>query len=274
MAVVELLNPPAFNVAVITADWFLVMVRANAVNVPDVPCAGTNTATGTLNRELFELKCTVCWLLTLRFNFTVHVLEVPEVSDIGLQVKTETAAEAAVIKVAVCEAPFSVAVIVTLEVVVRAPVVAVNVADEADAGTVTLAGVVSVALLSESVTTVPPDDAAWFSVTVQVLVADGPIVPGLQASVDTRIAGVNVIEVVCVLPFKLAVMVTVWFVVTVPAVALKDTEVAPEATGTDDGTVSSPLLSDRLTVAAASAGWLNVSVQLVDALETIVPGLQ
>ena len=60
------------------------------------------------------------------------------------------------------------------------------------AATVTDVGTVNVALVFVSATTLPPAGAAWFSVTVQLLVPLGPRVVGLQASPVTCM-GVNVI---------------------------------------------------------------------------------
>ena len=50
-----------------------------------------------------------------------------------------------------------------------------------------------------SVTVLPPAGAAWFSVTVQLLVPLGPTVVGLHASAVTCI-GVNVIVTLLELP--------------------------------------------------------------------------
>ena len=69
-------------------------------------------------------------------------------------------------RVACRDAPPKEPVIVTDVDVLTADVVIVNAALVAPAVTVTLAGVVAAALLSESVTTAPPDGAAPVSVTV------------------------------------------------------------------------------------------------------------
>lgn len=71
------------------------------------------------------------------------------------------------------------------------PVVTVNVAVAEPAGTVTLAGVVALALLSESVTTVPPAGAKPVNVTVPV--EDVPLTTavGLMAT-EVSVAGLTV----------------------------------------------------------------------------------
>ena len=60
----------------------------------------------------------------------------------------------------------------------------------------------------------------------------------------------------------------------VPAVTLNVAEVAPAATATDAGVVSKELLSDSVTVVLAVAALLNVTVQVLAALEPRVVGVQ
>ena len=77
------------------------------------------------------------------------------------------------------------------------------------AATVTEAGVVSAALLSDVVTLDPPVGAAADSVTVQVEVAPDTTLFGVQASLVTVTAtGVTVTVAVFELPFNAAVTVT------------------------------------------------------------------
>jgi hypothetical protein len=66
-----------------------------------------------------------------------------------------------------------------------AAVVALKLAVVAPAATVTDAGVASTALLSETATLAPPTGAALVKVTVQVLAALDPRLPGVQAREDT-----------------------------------------------------------------------------------------
>ena len=60
----------------------------------------------------------------------------------------------------------------------------------------------------------------------------------------------------------------------VPAVTVNVAEVAPAATATDAGVVNSELLSDSVTVVLAVAALLNVTVQVLAALEPRVVGVQ
>ena len=65
---------------------------------------------------------------------------------------------------------------------IKVAAIAMKVAVVAPAGTVTDACTVSKVLLLASVTLAPPAGAAWVSVTVQVLIALSPRMPGLQAT--------------------------------------------------------------------------------------------
>jgi hypothetical protein len=66
------------------------------------------------------------------------------------------------------------------------------VAEVAPAATVTEAGTVSEALLSERATTLPPVGAAWFRVTVQVVDAPEFTLVGLQARLVTSMGATRV----------------------------------------------------------------------------------
>ena len=89
------------------------------------------------------------------------------------------------------------------------PAVAVKLAVDAPAATVTEAGVVNAELLSETVTAEPPVGAAADSVTVQVDVAPEAMLVGEHASLETVTAGgVTVTAAVAELPFSAAVTVT------------------------------------------------------------------
>ena len=86
---------------------------------------------------------------------------------------------------------------------------AVKVVEVEPAGTVTDAGVVSSALLSDSVTEVPPVGATLVSVTVQVLVALEPRLVGEQASEERATGATRLRVAVWETPFSVAVTVAV-----------------------------------------------------------------
>ena len=90
----------------------------------------------------------------------MQVVEDPEFTLVGLQVREETTVVAARVKVAVWELPFKVAVTVALWFVEMLPTVAVKLAVVLVAGTVTEAGSDKAELLSDSVTLAPPVGAA------------------------------------------------------------------------------------------------------------------
>ncbi len=77
-------------------------------------------------------------------------------------------------------------------------------------------------------------------------------------------AGDSVIDAVLELPFKLALTVAVWPLVTLAAVAVKLAALAPAATITEDGTVKLALLLLNATLAPPlGAAPLKLTVQLV-----------
>ncbi len=75
-------------------------------------------------------------------------------------------------------------------------------------------------------------------------------------------------------PFKVAVTVAFWLLLTVPDVAVKVAVLWPKATVTLAGTVSNALLLASETVAALVAALFNVTVQVLDALLPRVAGAQ
>ena len=87
---------------------------------------------------------------------TVQVVDAPEFTLLGLQVREETSMGATRVKLAVWEAPFRAAVTVAGWVAVIVPAVAAKVVEALLAGTVTEAGTVSAVLLLESATALPP----------------------------------------------------------------------------------------------------------------------
>jgi hypothetical protein len=141
--------------------------------------------------------------------------------------------------------------------------------------TVTFAGTVTAPLLLESVTAAPPDGAAFVKVTVQIEDPPPATVDGLQAIPPTCSSEVTVTDDVCEVPLYVAVRVAAWSAVTVPAVAVKLAVVTPALTVTLDGTVTLPLLLDRLTAAPPDgATFVNVTVQLDVAPLATADGLQ
>ncbi|GMU23211.1 MAG: hypothetical protein AMXMBFR13_32930 [Phycisphaerae bacterium] len=165
--------------------------------------------------------------------------------------------------------------ITAVELEVSVPAVAVNVAEVEPAGTVTEEGAVRDELLLASETAVPPLGAAALMVTVQVLLAPEFNDEGLQVRPVRRAGAARFTEKVRELPFRFAVTTAVELEVSVPAVAVKFAEVAPEGTVTAEGAVNELLLLARDTaVPPVGAAELMVTVQVLLPPEFKDEGLQ
>ena len=159
---------------------------------------------------------------------------------------------------------------VSVEIV---PAGAVKVLLVAPAATVTDPGTDRAPVLLESETAAPPVPATLESVTVQVELPAVARLAGVhESSVNVGVVNCNVTEVFCELPFRLAVTVAVWVLKIDPAVAVKAPVVAPEATVTDDGTLSNPELLESPTEVLAVAALVSVTVQEVLAPEPMLEG--
>ncbi len=206
---------------------------------------------------------------------TVQALIVPDVSDVGAQTNVVTFTGGAKLNEAVLELPFNVAVTTAVTALETVAAVAVKEPVVAAAAIVRLAGTVRLALLLARAMAAPPVGAGPLKVTVQALVA-GPVnVAGLQARLLTVVGALKLIKALADPPLAVAVTVAVPVLVIVPAETGKLADLAPAATVTDAGVVSSELLSERVTtVPADGAALLRVTVQLLVPPELIVAGLQ
>jgi hypothetical protein len=146
-----------------------------------------------------------------------------------------------------------------------------NVAVEEEVEILTEAGTVRAGPSLETATATPPSGAGLESVMVQVVVAPALRLVESQATAatDASSSKVAVAE-----PFKLAVMVPLWFFVTPPAVAVKVADVASAGTGTDVGIVNSELLEVKATVCGLTPSLFNVTVQVLEPREINDVGLQ
>ena len=205
---------------------------------------------------------------------TVHVLDAPVPSVLGAHVTEDSVTAAARLIVAVCDTLPSVAVTTADWSLVIVPAVTVKVPVVAAAATVTEAGVVSSALLSDSVTVVPPVGADLLRVTVQVLEAPEASEVGAHATEESVTAAARpIVAVFDTLP-SVAVTTADWSLVIVPAVSVKVPVVAAAATVTEAGVVSSALLSDSVTVVPpVGAAPLSVTVHVELPALLRVPGV-
>ncbi|MGO9256248.1 MAG: hypothetical protein ACLQU1_08105 [Bryobacteraceae bacterium] len=156
--------------------------------------------------------------------------------------------------------------------------VALNTAVVELAPTATEAGstVNNAGLLAVNVTTTPPAGAAADSVTVQLVLVPEDSVVGEHVTLET-VGGVGITVTTVVREPELsdAVTVTDWSVEIAAVVALNDPEVAAAATVTEEGTVRTLLLLERVTTAPpAGAAWVRVTVQALVELGPRLEGEQ
>ena len=174
--------------------------------------------------------------------------------------------------------PFSPAVSVALTAAAVPPAEAMKVTKFCPAATVTLAGTVTVALLLDSETTVPPEGAFPLIVTVQLAVPGPVTVAGVQLRLVTCnccVDGDTIIPVVVVLPFSPAISVALTAVAVPPVEAMKVTKFCPAATVTLAGTVTFALLLDsETTIPPEGAFPLIVTVQLAVPGPVTLAGVQ
>jgi hypothetical protein len=159
--------------------------------------------------------------------------------------------------------------------VVTAATVAVKVALEVPAATVTEAGVVTPALLLDRATLAPPAGAAALRVTVQLETPALVKEVGEQLTPLTLACACTVTAAVWPTPLAVAPTVAFWAVAGVPALAVKLALAAPAATVTDPGTLRAALSLESVTnCPPAAAALLSVTVQADAAPAANVAGLQ
>jgi hypothetical protein len=209
------------------------------------------------------------------FSVTVQALVDPETTEAGEQLRVEGTIGATRLRVALVVLLFKLAVIIAALSTDTADTVAAKTALVAPAATLTEAGIVTNALLSESATTAPPVGARLLKVTVQEAVVPEPRVAGVHANEVSVTGGVRLIVAVLELPFKDAVTVTVCAAAIAPAVALNVPVVEPATTVSDDGTVTIALSSvTEIRLPPTGAALFNVTVQVLTPPDTKLAGAQ
>lgn len=167
----------AVIVAVVVAATAVVFTVKFAVEAP----AATVTLAGTVAEPLLlERVTTVPPAGANPVRVTVPVDDVPPVTLVGFSATLESAA-GLIVRVAVCVPPVIVAVVIDATAVVftvKFPAVA-------PAATVTLAGTVAAPLLLDRDTTMPPEGAGPFNVTVPVELLPPTTLVGFTATEDT-----------------------------------------------------------------------------------------
>jgi hypothetical protein len=152
-------TPP--NAAVIVAEVEEETADVVIVNVPDIDPAATVTVAGKDALVVLDDRFTTAPPVgATALNVTVPVENDPPITDVGETVSplTEMGGETVSVVVTVVVPDFA-SRVATVEVVTEEVVIA-NVADVAPWGTVTLAGILTIELLDDRLTTVPPLGAA------------------------------------------------------------------------------------------------------------------
>ena len=90
VVVIELLTSAMSILAVMVTLWLVVIAPAVAVNVDDAAPAATDRDAGIASSELSTFSCTFLDAWTSRLRVTVQIAELPEVNDVGLQLKEDT----------------------------------------------------------------------------------------------------------------------------------------------------------------------------------------
>jgi hypothetical protein len=158
---------------------------------------------------------------------------------------------------------------------VTAEALAEKVTELSPAATVADVRTPKLALLLVRAIATPPEGADADRETMHVADAAPVIVVGVHDKALNCGAGGWTVTVVVTLSLPVAVIVTGWLAVTVPAVALKVVLVKPAGTVTDAGTVRAALLAPNDTTCppvGAALFWLTV--QVLDAPEFTVDGEQ
>jgi len=263
---------PLYLAEMVTAVEELTVVVVT-VNDALVAPAGTITLAGVDAAALLSASVTTIPPVgAAPFSVTVPVDVVPPFTLAGLNDTLERTGWVTV-NVAVLVTVASSPEIVTETEVATGTVVIANVAFVAPARTVTLVGTVAAALLSESVTTVPPTGAAPLSFTVPVDETPPRTLVGVTDTEES--AGGLIVRFVVLDPVAIvAVIVTGVEAATGVVVTVKVAVRDPEATVTFAGAVAAKLLLESVTSSPpAGAALLSVTVPLEDLPPVTAVGL-
>jgi hypothetical protein len=250
------------RVAVTVAIWLEGITPAVTANDPllapapmEIP-AGVDSAALSSERTIEAPPAEALVRVTVQFAVW-PLFKVP-----GAQVSEERADTVVKVRIAFWVPPFRLALIKATSSAGTPVIVAENCAVLCPARTVTDAGVVMLALLSE-IATVAFVAAVAVRVTVQVVLPAALKLLGEQAS-ELRLLGAGAANPTCVervTPLRLAVMVAVCADAMFPAVTENDALLAPFATFTLPGAGSVPLSELRLIVATPTDALFNEAVQ-------------
>jgi hypothetical protein len=262
-----------FNVPVTWAVESAPMFPILALKLPLLCPAATVSVAGTLTVELLLTTAILAPPEGAIFeSVAVQTADELDVGVDGVQDRVERSGGEMSVRVAL-EDPFSVAVTWALESALTLPTLALKVALDWPAATLTAAGTVTNALPLASVTLTPPEGAALDNVAVQLDVAPEFTVDGLHDSEDTP--GEETRDRVALDdPFSVAVTWALESALTLPTLALNVAVDWPAAMLIEAGTVTNALPLASVTLAPPESAALdNVTVQLDVAPEFTVEGL-
>ena len=248
--------------AVVSAVMLPALAATTALVVP----AAIVIDCGTTSSGLVLVSATTAPPVGAAFDrVTVQLVAVLLLSEVGEHKREVTSVDVTRDTVADLVVPLYVALTVADASAVMLPAVALKVPAVEPEDIVIDPGTVKADEVLERVTTAPPVPAAWESVAVHVEEPPEPRVVGAQEScVIVSAVYTRLTEVVCEALFKVAVTVTVWLAVSVPAFALKVPDADPAATVTEDGTVNAAELLLRATAVPPEGAALdNETVQVV-----------
>jgi len=212
------------------------------MNLPDVPPAAIVTDAGTVRLALLSDSVTrVPPAGAAPFKVMVQVVETPDEREVGIQAKALICTGAAVVLMMTVvdrEIEFAATETMTFVVADTAPAEAAKVAVVLPAATVTEAGTVRAALLSEMATGSPPDGAALLRVRVHVPLELGRRVDGEQLKVEGTASAMRLREALAVVPLRLALSTAALSVDTRVIDAVKLAVEAPAGTVTEAGSVT------------------------------------
>ena len=274
---VAVTEPPLREaVRVITAE--LDIAAAEAANIALICPDATATLAGTVTFGLLlDSRTVVPPVGAAALILTWHALVPGAVRTAEAQLREVICSCCGdTVKPAVAVLPLNAAVMVTYAVVSVLCAETATVAALCAAGTITLDGKLTLELLLDRATELPPAGALPLSVIVQPLVAGPVTMAGVQLRLTTcNCWGVTVNPVVAELPFISAVKVALTGVVVACAEAMKVALFCAAFTRTVGGTVTAGLLLDSETVAPpVGAAGLMVTVQLAVAGPRSVGGVQ
>jgi hypothetical protein len=265
-AVLEIVNWPVTEVAVVGAYWTVNTVACPGFNVRGKFPPETENPAPVIESELMVTATVPLEVTVIDFDTDVLVVTLPKASVVALRLNAGVAAFSCIAKL--LDDEFAPAVIVAVCEELTEATFAVNEAVDAPEATLTLPGTTTALLLLARATAIPVDGAGALKVIVQP-VELAPVKEPLAQASELTVGKVfddvllTFIEAVFVTVPCVAVSVTVCSEVVGDTFASKLALRAPEGTVMEAGTETMPLLLASVTAnPVAGAPPVNVTVQV------------